>query len=198
LDRKHYFEEKSETWDKEVFHDPEKLEHIINQLHLKPGDNVLDVASGTGVLIPYIFRKIKLKGKISIVDFSEQMISISKKKHPEEEYPNLEFNAQEIMKINLRPEYDAIICYSCFPHFPNKFTLLKHLYNGLKLGGRLIIAHSESRKKINKHHKKLKNSVVVHDMLPPMDKIENMMKNVGFKIGKTLDNQEMFYIISIK
>jgi len=198
LSRKRFFEEKSETWDKEVYHDPEKLEHIINQLQLKPGDKVLDVASGTGVLIPFIFEKVKLKGKISVIDFSEQMILISKKKHPKEEYPNIEFNIQDITKINLKPEYDAIICYSCFPHFPNKARLIKNLYEGLKLEARLIIAHSESRKKINKHHKKLKDSVLVHDMLPPMYKIENMMKNVGLKIGKTLDNQEMFYILGIK
>ncbi len=198
MSRKHYFEEKSEIWDKEVYHDPDKLVHIINQLKLKPNDNVLDVASGTGVLIPFIFEKIKLKGKICVVDFSKQMISISKKKHPKNKYPNLEFKIQDIMEINLKPKYDAIICYSCFPHFPNKAKLLKHLYKGLKLGGRLIIAHSESREKINKHHKKLKDSVVVHDMLPPMSKIKNMMEKVGLKIGKTKDDEEMFYVIGIR
>jgi demethylmenaquinone methyltransferase/2-methoxy-6-polyprenyl-1,4-benzoquinol methylase len=198
LNRKNYFNRKAKTWDDDVNHNPEKLEHIMDALELESGDSVLDVASGTGVLIPYIYERIKQEGKIICVDISEKMISQSKKKYPQPKYPNIKFKVKDIMDLQLTPRYNAIICYSCFPHFSNKTNLIRHLYKGLKLSGKLIIAHSESRKKINMHHKKLKHSAISHDMLPALKIIKNIMISAGFDIEKTKDSEEMFFIIGIK
>ncbi|MBD3351823.1 MAG: methyltransferase domain-containing protein [Candidatus Lokiarchaeota archaeon] len=198
LNRKYYFDQKSETWDKEVFHDPEKIKMIIDELKLKPGNRVLDVASGTGILIPYIFNRVSTKGEIIINDISEKMISIAKQKYSKENYPNLKFMAQDVIELEMNAQFDAIICYSCFPHFPNKIKLIEHLSRGLTIGGKLIIAHSESREKINKHHKKQKNTIISHDMLPPMKKIKIMLGQQDLNIRKYVDTNEMFYILAIK
>ena len=86
---KEFFDKYAETWDEITFHNPKKLIRILSVLDLKPGQKVLDVGSGTGVMIPYLFNYVKETGSIVAIDFSENMIMISKRKHPIEKFPNL-------------------------------------------------------------------------------------------------------------
>lgn len=195
--QKEYFNKHAKTWDQNVFHDPEKIKKIIFELKLKSGDKVLDVGSGTGIMIPYLFNHVNKSGKIIALDYSKKMIEISKKKHPLQKFPNLMFVLQDINSFSLEGEYDAILCYSCFPHFLNKNLIIQKLTKGLKKGGKLMIAHSQSRKIINKLHKK-SNGVVSKDRLPSIHRISKMMENSGLKILKTVNNEEMFFIIGKK
>jgi hypothetical protein len=91
---KEFFDKYAETWDEITFHDPKKLIRILSVLDLKLGQKVLDVGSGTGVMIPYLFNYVKESGSIVAIDFSENMIMISKRKHPIEKFPNLKFKVQ--------------------------------------------------------------------------------------------------------
>lgn len=195
--QREYFNERAEIWDLDVYHDPAKLEKIILELELKIGEKVLDVGSGTGVMIPYLFSQVKKSGKIVALDFSEKMISISEKKNPPEKFPNVKFIVQDINEFPIENDFDIILCYSCFPHFLNKSLAIKKLIKGLKVGGKLMIAHSQSRKAINNLHKKSK-AIVSKDRLPSVKKLSKMIKKAGLKILKTLDNEEMFFIIGKK
>ena len=49
-----YFNSVAENWDQIVNHDPGKIEGILTLAGVKEGDIVLDVGTGTGVLIPFI------------------------------------------------------------------------------------------------------------------------------------------------
>ena len=42
--------------------------------------------------------------------------------------------------------------YNAFPHFANPAGLISTLADKLKMGGRLTIAHSMSRKQLDSHH----------------------------------------------
>lgn len=197
-DHKEFFNKFAETWDEITFHDPEKLEKIFSALDLKPGQKVLDVGSGTGVTIPYLFNYVKESGSIVSIDFSKKMIIISKKKHPIEKFPNLQFKVQDINKFSMNREYDAILCYSCFPHFQDKIHTISHLTKGLKKQGKLMIAHSDSRETINNIHKDAKSKIIHQDSLPTIEEISSLMEKSGLKVIETLDNNEMFYILGVK
>ena len=195
--QREFFNKHAETWDQEVYHDSEKLEKIIFELELKTGEKVLDVGSGTGVMIPYLFNRVKESGKIVALDFSEEMISISKKKNPPEKFPNIKFIVQDVNEFIMKDIFNAILCYSCFPHFLEQNLTIKILTKGLKTGGKLMIAHSQSRKAINNLHKK-SEAIVTKDRLPSMKKLSKMIKNAGLKLLKNLDNEEIFFIIGKK
>lgn len=195
--QREYFNKHAETWDREVYHDPEKLKKIVFELELKPGEKVLDIGSGTGIMIPYLFNRVKESGAIIALDISEKMISISKNKNPPEKFPNVKFIVQNINKFLMEEEFDAILCYSCFPHFLEQALIIQKLSKGLKMGGKLMIAHSQSRKAINNLHKK-SEAIVSKDRLPSMKKLSKMIENTGLKVLKTLDNKEMFFIIGKK
>lgn len=195
--QKEFFDSCAETWDETIFHDPKKLEKILSALDLKPGQKVLDVGSGTGVMIPYIYNYVKESGSIVAIDFSEDMIMRSKRKHPIEKFPNLKFRVQDINKFSMKREYDAILCYSCFPHFNNKNHTIAHLTKGLKKKGKLMIAHSDSRETINNIHKNAKSKIISQDSLPTIEEISSLMERLGLNVIKTLDNNEMFYILGV-
>lgn len=192
--KKEFFDERASEWDEMTLHELEKLEYIVELLSLKPGQIVLDVGSGTGVMIPYLRHYIRDTGKIVAVDFSEKMIEIAKSKFSTQEYKNVEFLVQDVNNTPMNYEYDAILCYSCFPHFSNKAATVKHLAKGLKKGGKLMIAHSESRDAINNLHKD--TAEVSADFLPTMREIAKMMESSGLKVIDKIDNDEMFIIIA--
>ncbi|MFX1313088.1 MAG: iron chelate uptake ABC transporter family permease subunit [Promethearchaeota archaeon] len=193
---KEFFDERAESWDDYVNHDPAKLEKIIYVLELKEDSKILDVGSGTGIMIPYLYNRLKENGSVVALDISEKMISIAKEKY-QNEFPNVEFVVQDVNNIKMKNEFDIILCYSCFPHFLEQNRTIKKLAKALKVGGKLMIAHSESRKKINSIHKNV-NAIVSKDRLPRMKKLIEMMKQEKMKITRTLDNKNMFYVLGIK
>jgi len=192
--KKEFFDKYASEWDEMTFHDPKKLKLIVKLLSLKRGQKVLDVGSGTGVMIPFLNCFLKNTGKIVAVDFSEKMIELARRKYSKQKYSNVEFIVQDINYMNMNHQYDVILCYSCFPHFNDKIATIKHLAKGLSQGGKLMIAHSESRKSINEIHEDTME--VKNDVLPTMNKIEHMMKIAGMHTIRKIDNNEMFIIIS--
>ncbi len=193
---KAYFDENANNWDEKVFHDPKKLERICLELELKPNYKVLDVGTGTGVMIPYLHDQVGDSGKIVALDLSERMIEISRNKYSQDKYSNVDFLVQDIYDFAYEEKFDIILCYSCFPHFIKQRETIFKMANGLSQNGRLMIAHSESRNAINNLHKSC-NDIVSKDRLPPLKEISEIMRDSGLKIIKSIDNEDMFYIVGI-
>ncbi|MTI69401.1 MAG: class I SAM-dependent methyltransferase, partial [Firmicutes bacterium] len=188
--QKEFFDERALKWDHIVNHDPDKLDYIFNIINLNKNDNVLDVGTGTGVLIPYIHKVIGEQGKITAIDLSDKMLDVAREKFS---FKNVKYIQNDVNNLEIKKEYDAIICYSVFPHFIDKEVTIKHLSEGLKDKGKLVICHSQSRDAINNLHKKA-GEEVKEDNLPTMDKIKEMFNKVNLKVQRIIDNDEMFLI----
>ncbi|MFO8017608.1 MAG: class I SAM-dependent methyltransferase [Promethearchaeia archaeon] len=190
---KEYFNNHAEKWDEEVTHDPDKLRLIIDALNIKKGSNVLDVGTGTGVMIPYLSDRVKKEGKVVAIDISEKMVAIAREKY-EKLPPTIEFVVGDINKLEIEDKVDVILCYSCFPHFLDQEFTIKKLTHLLNRGGKLMIAHSQSRKKINDIHKDGERIVSDH-RLPPMKHLTQMLREANLEIIKQRDDKNFFYII---
>ncbi|HOO75423.1 MAG TPA: hypothetical protein PLS66_09025, partial [Tepiditoga sp.] len=92
-------------------------------------------------------------------------------------------------------EYDYALMYSVYPHFTDKTSLFEKIYALLSKGGAIIIAHSESREKINEVHSG--SSHVENHILDSAEKTVLIMEKY-FKIIKIIDSDEMYYIKGIK
>ena len=199
--QKQFFNEHALTWDSDNSHDTHKLEFIAALLDLKAGQTVLDVGTGTGVMVPYLLKWVqpegKIEGKIIGVDFSEKMIDIVRSRFKKEDYPNLEFVVKEINEFQMDAQFDAILCYSCFPHFVEPEKTLRHLVMGLKSGGKLMIAHSESRHAINNMHEE-SDQQVKYAYLPKIIELQRMMESFGLEVLRKVDSKEMFIILAKK
>ena len=51
--QKEFFDSHAEEWDEINHNDPSKLEYISDILDIEGNESILDVGTGTGVMIPY-------------------------------------------------------------------------------------------------------------------------------------------------
>lgn len=195
MNHKDYFDKVAHKWDEMVYHDSQKILKFFEFIDLQPGQTVLDVGTGTGVLIPYIHSQVGSGGRIDAIDLSEAMLEQARNKY---NYTNLNCIVGDVCVLSMNtPRYDCIICYSVFPHFVNKEQAIRQMAKGLKEGGKLVVCHSQSREDINNIHQQGED-VVKEDMLPPAAVVAEMMKSAGLSIFKQIDNEHVYFVGGIK
>ena len=112
-----------------------------------PGKDVLDVACGTGVLIPdYLSRNV---ASVTAVDIAPEMVKICRSKFPQE---NVTVLCGDVETLPIDKKFDCVMVYNAFPHFPEPARLIERLSSLVKEGGTLTIAHGMSRAQIDNHH----------------------------------------------
>jgi ubiquinone/menaquinone biosynthesis C-methylase UbiE len=94
-----FFDRLAGDWDESTDHHPSKLERIARLLRLEPGDTVLDVGCGTGVMVPYLLERVGENGRIVAVDISPRMIEVARRKFPPAEYPNVKFIVADVGEV---------------------------------------------------------------------------------------------------
>ncbi|MBR5479720.1 MAG: methyltransferase domain-containing protein [Clostridia bacterium] len=142
-----FFNSVAEKWDALEIKSADRVYRILDYAGVAQGMKVLDVACGTGVLVPdYLARNV---GEVCGVDISSKMIEIARGKF---NFPNVKFICSDVEKLAISG-FDVCVVYNAFPHFENPARLIENLSEKLKDGGRLTIAHGMSRDEINNHHK---------------------------------------------
>jgi len=198
MSRKTYFNEQANTWD-ERFHTPNLssfLEKLVPQFGLEPGQNILDVGTGTGVLIPYLIKAVGPTGSVTAIDYSEKMVQICKTKHSH--LKNISVRLQDIEEDAFPTEsFDAAICFGLFPHLENKEKALRNMNRILKLGGTLIIAHALSSEELKAHHNSASLSVV-NDVLPEEAEMIQLLEQMGFAGIRIKDEPGCYLYVAYK
>jgi len=191
-----YFDHLASTWDKELT--PERLKclgNIIKELGIKPGYCVLDIGSGTGVLLPFIIAELGDEGKIVALDFSAEMLVQAQAKNLP---PIVGFAQADVLAIPLPDDsVDLAICNSAFPHFNDKVMALKEIARALKNNGRLVICHTMSRETLNQLHQCI-GGAVASDLLPDESQLKALIKQAGLKITRFEDRPERYLVIAEK
>lgn len=191
-EQKEFFNRVADSWDQICHHDMKKVENILDLAGIEEGSRVLDVGTGTGVLVPSLVRRVSKSGKVKAVDVAERMIEVAEEKH---RFENVVFSCEDALnKVEDEPCYDRVICYSMFPHFENKKQAIERLAEKMKFGGKLVICHSQSREAINRLHKQV-DEAVEDDNLPAMDTLRKHFADAGLTVKDEVDDQEMFVII---
>jgi ubiquinone/menaquinone biosynthesis C-methylase UbiE len=191
-----YFDQLAPTWDNEL--SPERLKslgNIVNDLGIRPGYNVLDIGTGTGVLLPFLIAELSGEGKIVALDFSEEMLSQAQAKN----FPSIvRFAQADVLAIPLDDNsVNLAICNSAFPHFEDKIKALKEIARVLKNDGRVVICHTMGREMINQLHQSI-GGVVADDLLPDEFELRALIKQAGLKIIHFEDRPERYLVISEK
>jgi demethylmenaquinone methyltransferase/2-methoxy-6-polyprenyl-1,4-benzoquinol methylase len=201
--RKEFFNEHAERWLDIWYKDPstglydkhgKDFERLFSLLPLKPGDRVLDVGCGTGVLVPFILERITSTGILYELDFADTMIETNRSLH---EGDNIRFILADAESAPLDDDScDAVICFSCFPHFHDKGKAVMTLSRILKPRGIFAVAHFDSSEGIKKHHGSC--HAVMHDHLPDEAAMRALLQKVDLGIDLFIDEPGFYCIIAKK
>ena len=142
-----FFDRLAPQWDADMVRNEAVITRILDGAGIRPGVHVLDVACGTGVVIPdYLKRNV---ASVTAVDISPEMVKIARSKFPQE---NVTVLCGDIEEVQLARKFDCIMVYNAFPHFPEPEKLIATLSGLLAPGGTLTVAHGMSRAAIDRHH----------------------------------------------
>lgn len=143
-----FFDMYAADWDAQMVRDDKIIGTILDNAGVRAGSRVLDVACGTGVLIPdYLARGVE---SVTAIDISPEMVKIAQGKFNQ---PNVRIMCGDVMVADIGGDYDAIVIYNAFPHFAEPEKVVEILSDKLKKGGRFTVAHGMSRERIDAHHK---------------------------------------------
>ncbi|MBN1291011.1 MAG: methyltransferase domain-containing protein [Candidatus Latescibacteria bacterium] len=171
----------------------EKFSQLFDNIPLNEGDIVLDAGCGPGVLVPYILDRIGTEGQLFEVDYAEKMIAVNQRMHDDK---RITFLVSSVEKLDIScGSIDAVICFSCFPHFQDKIKLLQEVRRILKHGSSLTIAHLDSSENINNRHSK--HECVMHDHLPPEPEMRRLLTDAGFLVEQFIDESGFYCICAI-
>ncbi len=194
MDEKEFFDKLAPTWDaNEVLSTPDKIRFILDYIDLKPGQRVLDLGTGTGVLIPYIAERVGKTGTITAVDYSMGMLDKAKEKFsvvvPTPDFIRLDFETETISGI-----YDRIILYCVYPHLHTPIDTLKWLRSvNLVDGGIITIAFPTGPEFINNVHREKHSE---SDILPSAEKLAEFLCLNGLN-AKAILADDHSYVVNI-
>lgn len=185
-----FFDTHAASWDAELIRNDAVIGIILNNGGIKKGARVLDVACGTGVLIPdYLEREV---GSVTGIDISPEMISIAKRKFNQ---GNVSFICGDVETAELPCDFDCCMVYNAFPHFPEPERLISVLAAHLKAGGRLSVAHGMSRAMIDRHHEG--SASKVSRGLMSETELKALMENY-FDVDIVISDDKMYQVSGIK
>ena len=143
-----FFDRLAPGWDAEMVRNEGIISTILDNASVSEGTKVLDVACGTGVLIPdYLKRNV---ASVTGIDISPKMAELARAKFPQEQVTIL---CGDVEATAFEDPFDCVVVYNAFPHFPDPDRLIRKLSSLLKTGGTLTVAHGMSRERINDHHR---------------------------------------------
>ena len=141
-----FFDRCAPWWDADMVRNEQIIDAILNNGGIREGISVLDVACGTGVLFPdYLARG----ARVTAIDISREMARLAAAK-----FPQVRVLCGDVEETEFEEQFDCVMVYNAFPHFPDPEKLIEVLAGLVKPGGRLSVAHGMSRAALTDHHKR--------------------------------------------
>lgn len=185
-----FFDNKAHSWDDVLVRNEDSISRILDNAALGKYMAVLDVACGTGVLVPdYIERGLD---PIYCLDVSGEMVKVARAKFAGSD---IKFVCENPLLYEPGRKFDRIIIFNAFCHFLEPEKLVAHLSKLLKKNGMLIVAQDLSREAVNEYHSKYAKGVYFE--LPPAEELKAMFEKY-LKVTVCVDDENMYQICAKK
>ena len=168
---------------------PTRLSRIVAAAEIEKGATVLDVGTGSGILIPHIQQYDP--GKIHACDLSREMLNRVLTK-----FAGVETHWCDVRDLTL-PEtsIDAVFINACYANIADKPGAFRLLERVVKPAGRVIISHPLGKDFIGK----LKLSCPFPlDDFPGEAEARKLLSPFGFDIHLFLDEPQLYLLVAMK
>lgn len=170
--------------------DFERLSHIVDDLEVHSGMDVIDLGCGTGILFDMIRRKVGPQGSVTGVDFSLQMVLKAHRNFP---FSNVNCIDGDVAALPFRSDYfDLGVAFSAFPYFSDKQQVVDEVHRVLKKDSKFYIIHLQSSKELSATHHRI-GGVVANDELPPAELLTEIFHHSKFT-DVVIDDQPGHYL----
>jgi ubiquinone/menaquinone biosynthesis C-methylase UbiE len=110
---------------------------LVRRVELRPGERVLDVACGTGVIAREAARGVGSAGRVAAVDVNEGMLDVARSL-PEPPGAAVEWRLGSALDLPFdAAAFDVVVCQLGLQFFPDRPVALREMRRVLADGGRL-------------------------------------------------------------
>ena len=108
---------------------------------LTPGEHVLDVACGTGLVTFDAYRTVGQGGRVLGTDISESMVEAAQRRTQEKGFSGVEFSRMDAENLNLPDaQFDVALCALGLMYVPEPEQAVREMRRVLRPGGRMALA----------------------------------------------------------
>jgi ubiquinone/menaquinone biosynthesis C-methylase UbiE len=183
------------------FHAP-VAHRLIEFACLQPGQTILDIATGTGLVALDAAQKVGVEGKVIGVDISTGMLEQARQKQLNFGLQNVEFIEADVESIEFSDRsFDTIFCSLALCYLTDIPTALKKWYSWLKPNGILALnAWAEKafppsalfREVAQRYGIEIPNP---HEPLGTLKKCYRVLHNAGFENIEVIQEQFGWYFV---
>jgi ubiquinone/menaquinone biosynthesis C-methylase UbiE len=107
---------------------------------LRPGERVLDVACGTGVIARHAAEQVGPGGTVTAIDLSPEMIEVARAA-PAPAAPPIEWHVGDATSLPFPDSaYDAVLCQMALMFMEDRAAAVAEMRRVLKPGGRVVVS----------------------------------------------------------
>lgn len=113
---------------------------MFQQLHLQPGQRVLDIGCGAGGTLLELREAVGADGELVGVDYSERMLAHARARIAERGWTNITLRHADATREPLGDqEFDAAVALASLSATPDIAAAVDHAYRALRPGGRMFV-----------------------------------------------------------
>jgi len=166
-----------------------RLQEIVSSAGLRPGEIILDVGTGVGVLIPLI--QSYRPAAVLACDVAEKMLQRVQEKYPAVRTYHSDIASLDVASTSL----DAIFMNGMFGNIADKPAACGNAARMLRSGGRLVVSHPEGRSFIDQLRA---SSDLFIEPFPTREEFETLLKPMVFEVITYRDEPKLYLMVARK